>query len=335
MKTIEVLQGQAGFNKIINGNFDIWQRGTSFAALANDAYSCDRYKYFKAGTVSQTISRSTDVPTLAESGYASSYSLDMTTNTGDASVATGDYVLLSQRVEGYNSLSLFGKTVAISFWVKSNITGTYCLTLNNSTSAAYISEYTINSADTWERKTIIIKHDDTVATWDKTNGTGIQIIFTLMIGSTYQGTADVWGPNVWGTSNQVNNVATSGNYFRISQVMLHEGKTALDTFVPSGRGLIQNELSLCQRYFWKADSFISCTNPNGTGWTGGNTIPFPVTMRATPAVTFGSNWSTGTGTIYELTKNKDVFIWRTYVSTVGAGNEVVAYVQTFEADAEL
>ncbi len=87
-------------NLIINGDFDIWQRGTSFAAAANATFTADRWKYIKTGTMVHTISRSTDVPTVAESGHLSNYSLLADCTTVDSSADATDRCGMRYNMKG-------------------------------------------------------------------------------------------------------------------------------------------------------------------------------------------------------------------------------------------
>src|SRR5687767_7913984 len=145
-------------NVIINGNFDIWQRGTSFAAATSGSYSADRWKYGKVGAAVHTISRDTSVPTVDESNFFSNYSLKMAVTTLDSSIAAGDLSYISYPVEGYDWTRLARRPFTLSFWVRGTKTGIHCVSFRNNDTAdrSYIAEYTINAADTWERKTITV-----------------------------------------------------------------------------------------------------------------------------------------------------------------------------------
>lgn len=107
-----------GYNAIINGDMNIWQRGTSFAASASGAYTADRFNTGNTGAAVYTVSRSTDVPTIAQAGRLFNYSLDVQVTTADASVAAGDTVGIFQPVEGHNWLPLAGRVTTYSFWCK-------------------------------------------------------------------------------------------------------------------------------------------------------------------------------------------------------------------------
>ena len=271
-------------NSIINGDFNIWQRGTSFVAIANGTYTADRFSYHKVGDMVHTVSRDTDVPTQAESGHKSSYSLKVDCTTVDSSIAAGDYCSISHKLEGYSMQAIMGNWATISFWVKATKTGIYCFAMRNSAGdKTWISEYTVSVSDTWEKKTITVNFSDSSGTWLYTNGVGLICTWALATGSTFQSTADSWlATNDWATSNQVNACDNTANNFLLSQVKMEEGETA----TPYRSRLFSEELALCQRYFQKAiddDMFAGYAYSTTQAFI---TIPFKVTLRAEPSTTF-------------------------------------------------
>jgi hypothetical protein len=275
----------AGFrNRIINGNFDIAQRGTSFAAIANAAYSLDRWTWGQAGAMVCTVTQSTDVP---NNTFQSSYKVDVTTV--DSSIAAGDYAFISQKIEGYNVRDLIGTTFTVSFWVKSPKTGVHCVSFSNSgQNRSYIKEYTIAVVNTWEYKTVTVTGGlITAGTWNWTNGEGLEVGFSLATGSTYQTTSDAWQTGDFlGTANQVNVMDNTANDFFLTGVQLEPGPVA----TPFERRPIGTELALCQRYFQVLTALRLAGNT-----TIGNELAWPITyntaMRAYP---------TGTSTDFTL-----------------------------------
>jgi len=234
-------------NAIINGDFNVWQRGTSFTAIVTGAYSADRWRYDLAGTAVHTISRDTDVPTQAESGHKSNYSIKIDCTTIDAAIGATDQVILSRRMEGYNFAPFMGKTATLSFWVKAVKTGIYCVSFTSGDGTrSYVVEYTINSASTWEKKTITLTFSDSGGNWDYTTGIGLRINWALAAGSDYQGVADTWNAvfNL-ATSNQVNGVDHTDNNFWLAQVQFELGSVATD-FEYRQFG---DELAKCKRYY--------------------------------------------------------------------------------------
>jgi hypothetical protein len=175
----------------INGNFNIWQRGTTFTGAAN-VYTADRWAMRVTGAGVVDVLRSTDVP-----NNKSDYSLQVDVTTADATLATTDFYGVEYRVEGYDALPLaFGaagaESVTISFWVKSAKTGTHSVALQNSAvNRSYVAEYSVSVADTWEYKTVTIA-GDTTGTWLTDNGIGLAVIFALASGPDRDTTAGSW-----------------------------------------------------------------------------------------------------------------------------------------------
>ena len=262
-----------GRNKIINGAMSVSQRGSTFTGVANSAYTLDRWVHGKVGAVVGDITQNADVPSNNEFLY----SLRHTVTTADASIAAGDFMFIAQRIEGHNVRDLIGNTFVISFWVRSSVTGTYCVALQNSgANRSYISEYTISAANTWEYKTITISGGlITAGTWDWTNGIGLDMRFTVASGSTFQTTANAWQTGQFlATSAQANGIGTIGNIFAITGVQLERG-TAASTF-EHRQG--QVEVALCKRYFeWMDVIYWSGTTGVLCNWS--------VTKRTTPTLT--------------------------------------------------
>jgi len=292
------LQNAVEHNPIINGNMLVWQRGTSFVSITSAAYSADRWANNHIGAAVYDISRSADVPTTAEAGTRYEYSLYVDITTADTSIAATDRIAIFQKIEGYNFAPFVGKIATLVFWVKATKTGTYCVAFfNASGDRSYVAEYTVNSADTWEKKSLTLTFDYSGGTWDYTNGIGIYVVFTLASGTDFHASAaGAWETGgFYATSNQVNGVDSASNDFRITGVGLYFGDAAPLYPKPRGRGI---EEMLCQRYYWK--TFAMGTTP-GTGIAAGaysfpspvgaivtayaSTVSFPVRMRAAPTTT--------------------------------------------------
>lgn len=265
-----------GRNYIINGNFDFWQRGTIFTSAANGAYTTDRFVYSKSGTGVHTIDISTDTPSSEIR-----YSLRLLTTTADTSLAASDLYFLSYRMEGNDLQSIAGKTITLSFYVKAPKAGVYCVAFRNgSVDRSFIKEYTVNTANTWERKSVSLTHD-TTGTWNYNTGIGLIVSWTLAAGSNAQNTTDTWhSGNFVSTVNQVNAVDTVNGEFRISQIQITEGSEDLP-FRRAGR-TIGEELQLCQRYYQRGRVDVIMYADNG-GFSG-YYYPWITTMRATPTV---------------------------------------------------
>lgn len=285
-------------NAIINGDFNIWQRGTTITTVALGEYTADRYQYSKVGAMIHTASRSSDVPTVAQANKLFNFSHQLALTTPDTSLAANDYTWIGQQVEGFNFLSFAQRPMILSFWVKSSLTGTYCVAFTNSINdRSFVSEYIINVANTWEYKTITILASPSAGTWNYTTGRGLLVAFTLAAGTTFQ-TAT---PNVWltgnfiATTNQINGVNTGAGNFLITGVQLESGSIV----TPFEARPFNEELALCQRYYTKtydidvvpgtitgiAGNGVILETSSGTAVGSASHIwYFPVAMRLAPTV---------------------------------------------------
>jgi hypothetical protein len=235
-------------NKIINGSFDYWQRNTSFAAIANNAYHADRFHYAKAGAMVHTIARSTDVPASS----SSLYSLLATTTTIDAAIASTDFVCVLQHVEGNVLRSFKSKKMVMTFWVKAFKAGTYCISIRNGTATrSLVLEYTVNASNTWEKKTVRFTHDAS-GTWAYDTSIGLTACFVIASGSSFNTTAGSWqNGQFFATANQVNGVDSLSNSFQLTDICMvedNEGQTRVPDFMYAGRDVF-DELRLCTRYY--------------------------------------------------------------------------------------
>ena len=174
-------------NIIINGDQSIAQRSTSKSGANTQAYHCtDRWFNVGMSIGTWTISQSTDVPT--GQGFAKSLKYDCTT--AEASPSAGDQLHLSQRIEGQNLQYLkkgtsSAESLTLSFWVKTNKTGTYQVNLRDKDNTRIIGQtYTVSSADTWEKKTLTFAGDTTGA-FGNDNGNSLECEWFLGAGTNY------------------------------------------------------------------------------------------------------------------------------------------------------
>ena len=273
--------GITGPNLIINGNMTVSQRGTTFADLANGGFGVDRFIIFHSDDGAVTVSQDTTVP--AGQGFKNSMKFDVTT--ADTSIAAAQYYQFAQKIEGQNMAHLEwgtsnAKSVTLSFWIRSNLTGTYNVYfLNNAVNRYHPVNFTIDSANTWEKKIITVA-GDTSGTWLTTNGVGMFVLWNLALGSNYlTGTNATWGtagPGVSGTT-QANFLSSTSNELYITGVQLEVGEQA----TPFEHRSIGDELIRCQRYFCKTTqvrySSYGATY-NYVNWE------FPVEMRTNPTI---------------------------------------------------
>lgn len=319
-------------NYIVNGAMDIWQFDTSYSALTSDTYICDMWQYKQSNDGSMNASRSTTVPTVAQGAlFQPNYSINLNPSVADTSIAAGQHAQILTKIEGYNYRRLKDKAVTLSFFVRSSKTGIYCMSFrNNAQDRSYISEYTVNQANTWEKKTISLIFNQTGGTENYTNGFGINISFTLAGGSTYQSTPGSWlSGNYYSTSNQVNFMDNVSNQFYLALVQLEIGNLATSFEYKS----IADELSACERFFEKsynmdvvpgtvtaAGSCMEGANRNSGAITFG--ASFKTTKRSTPAVTVYSDNSGGSGVAYCGTSG-DIAATAARIGTRGFGQVTV------------
>ena len=260
-------------NFIINGAMDFWQRGTSFAAIANATYSADRFQYVKTGTMVHTVSRDTDVPTTTQASAIFPYSYRANLTTPQTSIGTGDFCAIAQKIEGNNISLVYGRTVTLSFWVKATTTGTYAVSFRNSDfSRSMVRTYTISTTNTWEKKTMTLTLD-TSGTWLSDTGVGLYVSFVLAAGTTLQtSTLNTWlSGNFLSTSTAVNGVNTGATDLRITGIQLEESSEA-SNFERAGRTIL-DELTLCQRYYEKT---YNINTVPGTVDTAGSNVFYEI-----------------------------------------------------------
>ena len=281
-------------NIIINGGMQVAQRGTSVSSITSTGYrTLDRFVLDISSLGTWTMSQSTDVP--SGQGFANSLKLDCTT--ADASPAASNFMILNQRIEGYNLQALAKGTssanpMTLSFWVKSTKTGTYVVEMyDNDNTRTYSKAYTISSADTWEKKTLTYD-GDTTGTFDNDNNTSLQIFMWLGAGSNYtSGTiSEAWGSRTLANAaaGQVNIADSTDNNFYITGVQLEVGSQA----TPFEHRSYAEELELCKRYFQKfgggANKHIAHVYAPSTSELA-LILRFAPEMRVTPSVDWSSD----------------------------------------------
>ena len=283
-------------NRIINGAMVIDQRnyGASVAMVAG-SYTLDRWLGYATQNSKATIQQNAGsvTPPVGFSNYLGATSLSA------YSVTSSDKFTISQAVEGFNTSDLgFGtanaKTVTVSAWVYSSLTGTFGGTLSNyAGNRSYPFTYSIPVANTWTQINVTIA-GDTSGTWTGATNSGSLVLgFSIGAGTSQSGTAGAWASASYGSATGATSVVgTSGATFYITGVQLEVGLTATGFYYRT----YGTELALCQRYY---------VNMNGTGnpyqplfigalyntTSGSYTMNLPVPMRTVPTIT-------SSGTIY-------------------------------------
>lgn len=282
-------------NRIINGDMRIDQRNAGASVTGNDGvYSVDRW--FSVVQQPSKFTMQQNAGAVTPPARFQNY-LGITSSSA-YSVATGDFFQIRQRIEGFNVSDLAWGTanaqaVTLSFWVRSSLTGTFGGSANNnSADRSYPFSYTINSANTWEYKTITIA-GETSGTWLTTNGVGFQIGFSLGAGATYSGTAGAWSSSALvSPTGATSVVGTNGATFYITGVQLEAGTVA----TPFERRSYGQELALCQRYYESGNYYFN-SSTTVAGVTAGTS--YQVQKRAQPTITVTASTnvsSSGTGT---------------------------------------
>jgi len=287
-------------NRIINGGMVVSQyNGTSSVSIDNtkNQYYIDRWA-IQNNTGSAVFSY--QQVTTAPTGFNNS--LKITVTTADGALSATNKAQIYQPIEGYNIADLGwgtanAKTVTLSFWVQSSVTGTFGGALGNaSDNRAYPFTYTISAANTWEQKSITIA-GDTTGTWATDNSTGILLNISLLAGTSRSGTAGAWNSN-WNTSatGATNLLATNGATFYITGVQLEVGSTATSfDYRPYG-----TELALCQRYYYRlslaSDGDRYCVGFNQSTTSAEGVLFFKNSMRIAPTALE----QTGTASNYSI-----------------------------------
>ncbi len=276
-------------NLIINGAMLISQRGPSQGSVTSTGYydAPDRWRFVASNGGTWTVSQSTTSPNL----FKNSYKFDCTT--ADTSLGAGDFLAFDQGLEGYTVQGLGwgtsdAKPVTVSFYVRSNKTGTYTCELFQGSggvggSNILVSKsYTISAADTWEFKTITFSGNTAVAF---TNDNSRQLTLNLWLAAGSNFTGGTFSDGTFHNANdrrvasgQVNLADSTSNDWYITGVQLEVGTQA----TPYENRNYGEELALCRRYY------LHIPRTQGIIMNGYNTNSvygsyfWPVEMRTTP-----------------------------------------------------
>jgi len=282
---------------IINGDMSVAQRSTSASSITTSGYhSIDRIDTVIGSQGTWTQSQSTDVP--SGQGFAKSLKMDCTT--ADASPASGDFLIIQQGLEGQN-LQLLKKgtssteSITLSFWVKSNKTGTYILELwDRDNDRAYSQSYTISSASTWEKK-VISYEGDTTGAFDNDNAKSLEVNFFLGAGSDRtSGTLQTaWGTrtNANRAVGQVNLADSTSNEWYLTGVQMEVGEFDSTTIPSFPFESFESNLRRCMRYcvvYNNDGDFQSALLFTGASRGSSHKffyIPLPQVMRDIPSIT--------------------------------------------------
>ena len=285
-------------NLIYNGAMQLAQRGTTITGVTTSTYQCDRWFYNSEAEETVTLEQSSDAP----DGFG--YSQKITVTTADADL-TNDYVEIEQPFEGLDLQQLAwgtssAKPLTVSLWVKSSQTGSCAIGLYMAGTATMIgSTFTINSANTWEYKTVTFAGNTTDAITND-NAQRLRLWIGLAAGSAYNGTDNTsWSAytnakRLYGQT--LNLVGTTSATFQMTGVQMEVGSVATK-FEYRSYG---EELALCQRYYHRITNPLALYARISAGKVfsatlGSFTYHFPVPMRASATIE-----TTGTASDYAI-----------------------------------
>jgi len=287
-------------NLIINGSASVNQRGDATGVTATAYKGPDRFQTTAVSAGTWSISQSSTAPT----GFSNSIKFDCTTanaSLGATSELGIGQVIEAQDLQHLNYGASGAQSLTLSFWVRSNKTGTYAIWFYEYDGARQRGvNYTISSADTWEHKTVTIE-GDTSGTINDDNGQGLLVRWILAAGSNYTGgtAASAWESYTAANSfvgQSVNLADNTANEWYITGIQLEVG----DKATPFEHRSYGEELGLCQRYYFHTygvgntpgstfdQSYAGMVYFIGTGNHGMAPVntTFPTEMRAAPTITF-------------------------------------------------
>jgi hypothetical protein len=286
-------------NLVINGDMRIFQRATSATTSTSTYDTVDRFLLYESSDGAMT-SEKEDLSVADQATTGQRTALEMNVTTADGTIAANQFAAIYHRIEAQNLQHLLygtsaAKNLTLSFWCKSNKTGTYCISFNKNDSTEYFIpiEYTISSANTWEKKVIVLSPtagSTSLITASggaiaDDNGVGLQITFGLAWGSNYHGTNNTWTTSSHlATSNQVNWLDSTSNNFYLTGVQLEVGDQASDfEHLPH-----DIQLQRCMRYYTRYDASEGYTR-YASGFINSSTaavaiMQLPVPMRAVPSI---------------------------------------------------
>ncbi len=253
----------ANKNLVINGAMNVAQRGTS--STSEGYQTVDRFYITinEEDNLAFTQAQSTDAPT----GFSNSYKIDCTTV--ESALASDELAYVAYKTEAQDCMRTLNgtadaKPLTLSFWVKSNKTGTYAITLYkpDNTARSLGKTYTISSANTWEYKTVTFEGDTSGGGLNDDNGEGLNFYFTLMAGSDWTSSDGTSWHNYANASfsygHNVNMFDNTANEWLLTGVQLEIGEKA----TPFEHEPFSVTLKKCERYFEKTQSYSTA----GTSW---------------------------------------------------------------------
>ena len=273
----------SGRNLVINGDMDIAQRTTSALTINTGSLQYPVDRFAGRGTSSAgvfTVQQDSESP----ENFNNSVKATVTTA---ATPGSGDTYRFVHHIEGtYFRHTGFGtsaaKNLTLSFYVRSSLTGTFGGAFIGGYDRFWNFSYTINSANTWERKTVTITGDTTASGWTTGTGLSARISFSLGAGSGEVGSAGSWGTASYeGVTGQTNLIATNGATWYITGVQLEIGDNATE-FDHQPHSI---QLLNCQRYYEISEGGQHTSSVGHATYNPRSNVDYKVAKRASPTLT--------------------------------------------------
>ena len=303
-------------NFALNSAFNISQLNTAWSPI--HGYCMDMWTVYASTDSVISSAQTADAPTFAESGVNSKYCLEVTGSIADTSLSSGQYVVATYNMEGFDFQGLLGGWITVTFWAKASKAGIYSVSVQNSAvNRTYVTEYTISSVATWEKKTVYINLNESTGTWNLDNTLGMFLNWSLGSGSgSLTSSLDQWNSDGnYVSSNQTNMLTGASAYFRIANLKVERGIQA----TPFVTRLIAEDLADCQRYIEKTYSHnvaVGTVSPTGciyefAPFALGVNYPyvsqsFTVEKKAPPTVTIYSPNTGNAGYLYNQSTVTDI-----------------------------
>lgn len=297
-------------NLVINGNMAIDQRNDGSSFTATDHYVLDRYKLKENTSGSFSINRDA-FPVGDQHPEGHRYAMQVACSGADTSLSGNEHGVIFQMIEGFNTIGTgFGtkaaKNMTLSFWVKTNVPGTYSIALQNGAqNRCQVKEYQAGmSGMVWEKISVTFSGCND-GSWVVSTATGMKITWGLAGAQSSYATTDIdaWkSSNLFLSADQVNFFSSTNNRFFLTGVQLEIGDQATE-FEHRSYG---EELALCQRYFYInggeehdiiSQAFSPATTEIAIAW------PHPTEMRAVPTVTISSTNNNNTDFYFRTINN--------------------------------
>lgn len=308
-------------NLAINGALDFWQEkaGTTTTvntATATSGYAADMFQYFSGGSTvkNYSVQRSTNIPSLSQSGFQSIYSYQYTQIGAISSFAASDYMEpIRYNMEGLDFAKITGKSITVGFWFFASVAGIYNVSFSNFLfTRAYATTFSVTGANTWQFVSISIPLDPTLGSYSYDNTASFVVTIGGLGGSSFQTSSlNQWystATSQFVATTATNWMATAGAIIRMAQFSIIEGPLGFSStgFARAG-DTVQEELAMCQRYYEKSYDIETIPGtaaaqsgmlvvPQATIANGSTVVnlTYRVTKRVgNPAVVYGYQGNTG------------------------------------------